>query len=98
MSETEISVVNEAIQMEQEGYNFYTKLAKKIKGLLCFVNLIPYNGEDHDKKPSSKSINEFKKILIINQVYVTQRYKFGTDIKAACGQLVFLKEKNNYLS
>jgi 23S rRNA (adenine2503-C2)-methyltransferase len=74
------------------------ELAKKIKGLLCFVNLIPYNGEDQDKKPSLKSINEFKKILLINQIPVTQRYRFGTDIKAACGQLVFLKEKNNYLS
>ena len=47
---------------------------------------------------SKKNINEFKKILLINQIPVTQRYRFGTDIKAACGQLVFLKGKNNYLS
>lgn len=69
------------------------ELANKIKGLLCFVNLIPYNGEEQDKKPSIKNINEFKRILMTNQIAVTQRYKFGTDIKAACGQLVFLKEK-----
>lgn len=68
------------------------ELSKKIKGLLCFVNLIPFNGEDQDKRPLTKNINEFKKILLINRISFTQRHKFGADIAAACGQLVFSKD------
>ncbi|MCE5329089.1 23S rRNA (adenine(2503)-C(2))-methyltransferase RlmN [bacterium] len=67
------------------------KLSKKIKGLLCFVNLIPFNGDDIGKRPLIKNINEFKKILSNNKIPFTQRYRFGDDIKAACGQLVFSK-------
>ena len=67
------------------------ELSKKIRGLLCFVNLIPFNGEDNNKKPLSKNIKEFKKILIGNKIPFTQRYRFGNDINAACGQLVFVK-------
>jgi len=68
------------------------ELSKKIKGLLCFVNLIPYNGSDNNKKPQVKRIKEFKTILIKNKIPFTQRYKFGDDINAACGQLVFSKD------
>lgn len=65
------------------------ELSKRIKGLLCFVNLIPFNGNDIYKRPLIKNINEFKKILSNNKIPFTQRYKFGHDIKASCGQLVF---------
>lgn len=71
------------------------ELASKLKGILCFVNLIPYNGEDLSKKPNLKIIDDFKNVLLKNNISVTQRYRFGNDIKAACGQLVFLNEKNN---
>ncbi len=71
------------------------ELSKKIKGLLCFVNLIPFNGEDIDKRPLTKNINEFKKILSNNRIPFTQRYRFGDDINAACGQLVFSKNVQN---
>ena len=67
-------------------------LSKKIKGLLCFVNLIPFNGEDNRKRPLETSIQEFKKILTANKIPFTQRYRFGDDINAACGQLVFSKD------
>ena len=68
------------------------ELSKKIRGLLCFVNLIPFNGEDNNKRPLPKRIKEFKKILIGNKIPFTQRYRFGDDINAACGQLVFAKD------
>jgi 23S rRNA (adenine2503-C2)-methyltransferase len=67
------------------------ELSKKIRDLLCFVNLIPFNGEDNNKKPLENRIKEFKKILIQNKTPFTQRYRFGDDINAACGQLVFSK-------
>jgi len=68
------------------------ELSKKVRGLLCFVNLIPFNGEDNNKRPLVKRIKEFKKILIGNKIPFTQRYRFGDDINAACGQLVFSKD------
>jgi 23S rRNA (adenine2503-C2)-methyltransferase len=69
------------------------ELSKKIRGLLCFVNLIPFNGEDYSKKPLENRIKDFKKILTKNKTPFTQRYRFGDDISAACGQLVFSKGK-----
>lgn len=68
------------------------ELSKKIRGLLCFVNLIPFNGGDINKRPLEKRIKEFKKILTQNKTPFTQRHRFGDDINAACGQLVFSKD------
>jgi 23S rRNA (adenine2503-C2)-methyltransferase len=68
------------------------ELSKKIRGLLCFVNLIPFNGEDSNKRPLAKKIKEFKKILAQNKIPFTQRHRFGDDINAACGQLAFSKD------
>jgi 23S rRNA (adenine2503-C2)-methyltransferase len=65
------------------------ELSLKLRGLLCFINLITYNGEDESKKPRLKEISEFKKILLKNRTPFTQRYRFGDDINAACGQLVY---------
>ena len=41
------------------------------------------------QEPSSlaETIKKFKDILRKEGIEVTQRYKFGQDIKAACGQL-----------
>ncbi|MDD5738465.1 MAG: 23S rRNA (adenine(2503)-C(2))-methyltransferase RlmN [Candidatus Pacebacteria bacterium] len=62
------------------GKNFY------------FVNLIAYNDfksqDILEFKPSSKEkIAMFKEILKKQGVDAVQRYKFGEDIKGACGQL-----------
>jgi len=65
------------------------ELAKLLKGLLCFVNLIPFNGKMKMKPPSPIKINEFKMVLEREHIAVTQRYDFGNDINAACGQLVY---------
>ncbi|MBN2016290.1 23S rRNA (adenine(2503)-C(2))-methyltransferase RlmN [Candidatus Dojkabacteria bacterium] len=63
------------------------ELARLLKGKLCLVNLIPCNpvGEFH---PSERSrIIEFKSVLEREGINVVQRFSFGQDIKAACGQL-----------
>jgi len=65
------------------------ELAKLLKKPLYFVNLISFNPIGHsDFKPSSGwKIKKFKEILIKSGINVTQRYQFGKEIRAACGQL-----------
>ena len=65
------------------------ELAEILKGMLCFVNLIPFNGEGALKAPSKEKIGLFKSILKKSGISVTERYKFGQDINAACGQLLY---------
>ena len=62
-------------------------LLKKIQTPLFFVNLIAYNPTAGFRPSPAKRIFEFKKILRDQGVDVTERYRFGQDIKAACGQL-----------
>ena len=82
-----------------EGLNDSDEIAKELvgllKGILCLVNLIPYNGGPPLKPPLKIRTSAFKDILQENGLNVTQRSKFGTDIKSACGQLVFSEENNN---
>lgn len=64
-------------------------LLKKMKNKLFFVNLISFNPVGHSEfKPSSgDKIRKFKEILEQSGIACTQRYRFGKEIKAACGQL-----------
>lgn len=63
------------------------KLARLMKKPLYFVNLILYNPTGDFKPSSKKRIKKFREILEKKGVHVGQRYSFGQDIKAACGQL-----------
>jgi len=63
------------------------ELAKLAKRPLCFLNLISYNATGIFEPSSPKRIGDFKNILEKKGVSVTQRYKFGQEISAACGQL-----------
>ena len=65
------------------------ELAEILKGLLCFVNLIPFNGKGALNAPSKEKIGLFKSILKKSGISVTERYRFGQDINAACGQLLY---------
>jgi 23S rRNA (adenine2503-C2)-methyltransferase len=68
------------------------QLVKLLGGLLCFINLIPYNGEDRDLKPTPRRrIIKFRSILENGGITVTERFRFGEDINAACGQLTYRK-------
>lgn len=62
-------------------------LLKKIDPPLFFVNLIAYNPTAEFKPSSAKKIFDFKKILRDEKIDVTERFRFGLDINAACGQL-----------
>ena len=66
--------------------------ARELAGLmnkhLYIVNLIQYNPTGKFKASDKKNIAKFKSILGGAGVEVTERYGFGQDISAACGQLV----------
>ncbi len=65
------------------------ELAKRLKGIMCHVNLIPVNTikEKNFKKSTKNSVNLFTKTLIESKINATVRRKLGSDINAACGQL-----------
>ena len=65
------------------------ELSKLLKGLNCYVNLIPYNETENIQFKRSKmiQISSFYDILKKNDINVTIRREFGGNISAACGQL-----------
>ena len=65
------------------------ELANLLKGLNCYVNLIPYNETSHIqfKKSENDKIMQFYDILKKNKINVTVRREFGSEVDAACGQL-----------
>jgi 23S rRNA (adenine2503-C2)-methyltransferase len=65
------------------------ELAKKLRGIMCHVNLIPANPvkENSFKKPDKQKIIRFCDRLIKNGVNATIRRTLGADIDASCGQL-----------
>ena len=76
------SGVNDSIECAEE-------LAKRLKGMLCHVNLIAANefpGSDF-RRPDKKTVEAFRKALCDRGINATLRREMGTDIMAACGQL-----------
>ncbi|MDD3267602.1 MAG: 23S rRNA (adenine(2503)-C(2))-methyltransferase RlmN [Burkholderiales bacterium] len=65
------------------------ELSLLLKGINCYVNLIPYNETSHIeyKKSSNDDVMKFYDILKKNKINVTVRREFGTKVMAACGQL-----------
>ena len=71
------------------------ELAKLVRGLNCYINLIPYNETNNIdfKRSSTIQIMRFYDILKKNKISVTIRREFGSKISAACGQLRSMKEE-----
>lgn len=69
------------------------ELIKLVRGMNCYINLIPYNETSHIeyKKSKPETIMQFYDILKQNHICVTIRREFGSKVMAACGQL-----KSNY--
>ncbi len=76
-----------------EGVNdsreYAYELAKKIKNMLCHVNLIPVNNvrERGYEKSGGQAIKIFSHVLEDEGINATVRRSLGSDIEAACGQL-----------
>lgn len=64
-------------------------LAKRLKGIMCHVNLIPANPvkENSFKKPDKNRIHKFRELLESRGINATVRRTLGADIDASCGQL-----------
>ena len=71
------------------------ELVKLVKGMNCYINLIPYNETSHIefKKSTQDRIMKFYDILKKNNIGVTIRKEFGSKLKAACGQLRSIYEE-----
>jgi len=65
------------------------ELASLLKGLNCYVNLIPYNETENIAFKRSKKVQilAFYDILKKSNIAVTIRREFGGKVDAACGQL-----------
>lgn len=74
--------INDSIELAQE-------LSDLLKGINCYVNLIPYNETSNIKytKSNKEKVMKFYDILKKNNINVTIRKEFGSKVSAACGQL-----------
>ncbi len=65
------------------------ELASLLRGINCYVNLIPYNETENIsfKRTEKEKILAFYDILKKEKINVTIRREFGSKIDAACGQL-----------
>ena len=71
------------------------ELSSLLKGINCYVNIIPYNETENlsFKRSEMFKIMKFYDILKKNNIGVTIRREFGSKISAACGQLRSKKEE-----
>lgn len=69
-------------------------LCDLVKGLNCYINLIPYNETNNlgYKRSKKDTISRFYDIIKKRKINVTIRREFGSNISAACGQLRSKKE------
>ena len=72
-----------------DGQDDARALAERLRGLLCHVNLIPWNRVDEIPfQPSSRGrVEAFRDVLAAAGLPVTVRDTRGSAIQAACGQL-----------
>ena len=72
-----------------DGDEHAWELVKKLRDMLCHINLIPVNDvkERNYVKSTADRVKRFASILNENGVETTVRRKLGSDIDAACGQL-----------
>lgn len=70
------------------------RLAAKLKGLRCKINLLPFNETEamEYQRPDDKTIEQFQQILWDAGYSVFLRNSRGADISAACGQLAGKKQ------
>lgn len=73
--------INDSLEQAKE-------LVSLLKGVNCYVNLIPYNETGGIfKRSDPERVNAFFDYLQKNNINVTLRKEHGHDIAAACGQL-----------
>ena len=80
--------INDSLECAKE-------LSDLVRGINCYINLIPYNETNNlgFLRSNTIQIERFYDILKKNNIGVTIRREFGTKISAACGQLRSKKEE-----
>lgn len=91
LSKTNRRVTIEYVMLKNvnDSVNNAMELAKLLKGLLVYVNIIPYNETKHNsfERSDNVQIKKFYDILINSGINATVRREFGSGVSAACGQL-----------
>lgn len=72
-----------------DSIEYADQLSHLLRGMNCYVNLIPYNETSHFefKKTAKEQVLKFYDRLKKNKINVTIRKEFGSKVMAACGQL-----------
>ncbi len=78
-----IKDLNDSLDQAQELVDLF----KKFNLSLFLVNLITYNQTGIFEPSAPTKIKKFKEFLENHKIAVTERYRFGQEIKGACGQL-----------
>lgn len=83
------------VQGVNDGEEHGEELAKRLKGMLCHVNLIPLNvvKETGFETTGRKDAERFRQVLESRGIPATIRRELGDDIDGACGQLRLNSQK-----
>jgi 23S rRNA (adenine2503-C2)-methyltransferase len=80
-----------------DSYQDAMDLIKLVRGVNCYINLIPYNEVETNpyKSTTHDDAEKFFKVLFDHGINATLRMKHGDDVAAACGQLRAKAMKGN---
>jgi 23S rRNA (adenine2503-C2)-methyltransferase len=83
------------LQGQNDSVEHAQQLAELIDGMLCHVNLIPWNPVPGAplQRSHRKQIEAFQQVLVERSIACTVRIERGVAIAAACGQLAAVPEK-----
>jgi 23S rRNA (adenine2503-C2)-methyltransferase len=77
------------LQGQNDTPELAAELAERISGMLCHVNLIPWNPIPGTplERSHRRRVNAFQQVLLERGIACTVRVERGVEIAAACGQL-----------
>jgi 23S rRNA (adenine2503-C2)-methyltransferase len=82
------------LQGQNDTLEAAAELATLVAGMLCHVNLIPWNPVPGTplERSHRRRVNAFQEVLLQQGIACTVRVERGVEIAAACGQLAALPE------
>ena len=87
------------LQGQNDTPELAAELAELVSGMLCHVNLIPWNPVPGAplERSHRRRVNAFQQVLVDRGIACTVRVERGVEIAAACGQLAALPEPRQEL-
>jgi 23S rRNA (adenine2503-C2)-methyltransferase len=88
------------LQGQNDSPELALQLAELIDGMLCHVNLIPWNPVPGTplQRSHRRQVLAFQQVLLDRGIACTVRVERGIEIAAACGQLAALPEPQNTIA